>query len=216
MGLPLEQPTRWVDGAVPQNVYGAFTFSGAFSGNALADFLFGLPATSTRSHPKVNRPLQQDQGDLFAVDSFRATRGLTIEYGIRWDYVGAPSYEDGYMSSRHRSTGGEPAVSSVDPGRDGTSGPEGQSAQLSPACLDGAPFARQPGAARRIRRVHPGGGIWRRRVPESDESVLADRDVHELDHERQHGDLVHAAISGDADVVAGSEPERDGASVAFG
>jgi hypothetical protein len=96
---------RWMDGTVPQNVYGAFTFTGAFSANALADFLLGLPATSTRSHPKVNRPLVQDQAGLFAVDSFRATRRLTVEYGIRWDYFGAASYEDGYMSSWDRGTG---------------------------------------------------------------------------------------------------------------
>src|SRR5262249_16729080 len=45
--------------AVPQTVYGAFDFTGEFTGLAFADFLLGLPATSTRQAFKANRKLHQ-------------------------------------------------------------------------------------------------------------------------------------------------------------
>lgn len=87
----------WKDGAVPQTVYGAFTFSGAFTGLAFADFALGIPATSTRQAVRVNRLVRQNQTGLYLADSFRVTPRLTLDYGVRWDYYGSPYYDDGYM-----------------------------------------------------------------------------------------------------------------------
>ena len=93
------QRYRWLQGAVPQNVYGDFTFTGAFSGLGFADFLLGLPSTSTRQAGRVDRTLHQAQSGLFLSDSFRVTSRLTLDYGVRWDYYTTPVYDDGYMSN---------------------------------------------------------------------------------------------------------------------
>jgi hypothetical protein len=93
------QRYRWLEGAVPQNVFGDFTFTGAFTGLGYADFLLGLPSTSTRQAGRVNRLLHQAQSGLFLSDSFRVTSRLTLDFGVRWDYYTTPVYDDGYMSN---------------------------------------------------------------------------------------------------------------------
>jgi hypothetical protein len=93
------QKYHWLEGAVPQNVYGDFTFTGAFTGLGFADFALGLPSTSTRQAGRVDRALHQSQSGLFLSDSIRVTSRLTLEAGVRWDYYTTPVYEDGYMSN---------------------------------------------------------------------------------------------------------------------
>ena len=93
------QKYQWLEGAVPQNVYGAFTFTGAFTGLGFADFALGLPSTSTRQAGRVDRTLHQSQSGLFLSDSIRVSSRLTLEAGVRWDYYTTPVYDDGYMSN---------------------------------------------------------------------------------------------------------------------
>ena len=93
------QAYHWLDGAVPQNVFGNFIFTGAFSGLGYADFLLGLPSTSIRQAGRVDRTLHQSQSGLFLSDSFRVTSRLTLDFGVRWDYYTTPVYDDGYMSN---------------------------------------------------------------------------------------------------------------------
>jgi hypothetical protein len=89
----------WVEDTIPQCVYGAFTFTGEFTGLAYADFLLGLPATSTRCNVKPGRLIRQDQGGAFVADTFRLSSRLTLNYGVRWDYYTVPVYADGYMAN---------------------------------------------------------------------------------------------------------------------
>ena len=98
------QDYHWLDGIVPQNVFGDFTFTGAFTGLGYADFLLGLPTTSTRQAGTVNRNLHQSQSGLFANDSYRVTSRLTVDFGVRWDYYTTPVYDDGYMSNWNPAT----------------------------------------------------------------------------------------------------------------
>jgi hypothetical protein len=93
------QRYHWLEGIVPQNVFGDFTFTGAFTGLGFADFLLGLPSLSTRQAGRVDRTLHQAQYGLFLNDSFRVTSRLTLDYGVRWDYYTTPVYDDGYMSN---------------------------------------------------------------------------------------------------------------------
>src|ERR1039458_4461156 len=93
------QKYQWLEGAVPQNVYGDFTFTGAFSGLGFADFALGLPSLSSRQAGRVDRPRHQSQSGLFLSDSIRVTSRLTLEAGVRWDYYTTPVYDDGYMSN---------------------------------------------------------------------------------------------------------------------
>jgi hypothetical protein len=95
----------WLQGAVPQSLYGSFNFSGAFTGVGFADFLLGFPETSTRTDVSVDRRLHQRQAGLFAADSFRITSRLTLDYGVRWDYYSSPVYNDGYMYNWDPTTG---------------------------------------------------------------------------------------------------------------
>lgn len=79
-------------GAVPS--YGTATFDGSMSGNAYADFLLGIPRQTTRSTPISNRTQHAGESGIFAEDTFKATNNLTLSYGLRWDYVQSPSYDD--------------------------------------------------------------------------------------------------------------------------
>jgi len=89
---------NWLLGALPPLTYGAFNFTGMFTGLGFADFLLGLPATSSRIlNPKVNDKLHQGAGGAYLTDSFRVSSRFTLDYGVRWDYFGSPRYNDGYM-----------------------------------------------------------------------------------------------------------------------
>ena len=68
---------------------GTFSFfgSGAQStGNGFADFLLGLPDFySQQSSPPFHE--FSATGGIFVEDSWRVRSGLTINYGLRWDYI---------------------------------------------------------------------------------------------------------------------------------
>jgi hypothetical protein len=68
---------------------GTFSFFGAgaqSTGNGFADFLLGLPDFySQQSSPPFHE--SSATGGLFAEDSWRVRPNLTINYGLRWDYI---------------------------------------------------------------------------------------------------------------------------------
>jgi hypothetical protein len=68
---------------------GTFSFFGSGSqstGNGFADFLLGLPDFySQQSSPPFYESAAD--GGLFAEDSWRIKSNLTLNYGLRWDYV---------------------------------------------------------------------------------------------------------------------------------
>lgn len=68
---------------------GTFSFFGAgqqTTGNGFADFLLGLPDYySQQSSPPFHE--SATDADLFAQDSWRIRPNVTINYGLRWDYV---------------------------------------------------------------------------------------------------------------------------------
>ncbi|HLV00112.1 MAG TPA: TonB-dependent receptor, partial [Acidobacteriota bacterium] len=79
---------------VPAGTYGSFNFNGSLTGYPYADFLLGLPFSSTRLDPLTDRVRKAYELGLYITDSFKISPRLTVDYGIRWDYFGAPSYED--------------------------------------------------------------------------------------------------------------------------
>ena len=97
---------HWVLGTVPVTNYGAFTFSGVFTGVPFADFLLGLPATSSRVlNPRIDDKMHQHWAGSYLTDSIRINSRLTVDVGVRWDYFGSPVYDDGYMYNWDPATG---------------------------------------------------------------------------------------------------------------
>ncbi len=85
-----------------QDPRGTFTFTGAATqntsndatatGSDLADFLIGVPDTSSIAFGNADKYLRQTVYDVYATDDWRILTNLTINAGLRWDY-GAPMTE---------------------------------------------------------------------------------------------------------------------------
>jgi len=73
------------------NLNGSFGFNGTETGFDFADFLIGAPYTYSQG---LQLPVyaRSRSYDLYAQDSWRATRSLTLNYGLRWE-VSTPWWE---------------------------------------------------------------------------------------------------------------------------
>jgi hypothetical protein len=69
------------------NPRGSFTFTGVNSGNDFADFLLGLPQLSTVQFGANNYHFRGNSWDLFVQDEWRARGNLTLNLGLRYEYV---------------------------------------------------------------------------------------------------------------------------------
>jgi hypothetical protein len=63
---------------------GSFTFSGALSGNALADFMLGRAYSFTQGGGEFKN-MEGNIPSLYVQDNWRASRRLTLNLGLRWD-----------------------------------------------------------------------------------------------------------------------------------
>jgi hypothetical protein len=120
--------------------YGTFTFNGMFTGDDFSDFLLGLPGETDIDDVKIDNDGRSRRWALFAQDSFRVTRGLTFEYGLRWEYH--PGYTDahGQIGNFNQAVPGSGAVVY----------PDGSAALLGIPFLqsfDACPTAGLPGLA---------------------------------------------------------------------
>jgi hypothetical protein len=110
---------RTFSGTIPTGTFGQFAFNGSLSGNAYADFYLGLPYSSTRLNPLTERAQRTYELGLYITDTFKATRKLTLDYGLRWDYFGPSTYRDGLQYNWDPATGNivvpESKLSSISP-----------------------------------------------------------------------------------------------------
>ncbi len=110
---------RFFTATVPTGTYGQFAFNGTLTGNGYADFLLGLPFSSTRLNPIVGRAERSYELGLFITDTWKINRKLTLDYGLRWDYFGPSTYRDGLQYNWDLTTGNvlvpQSAVSRVSP-----------------------------------------------------------------------------------------------------
>ena len=81
------------------NPRGQFTFTGASTsggvvggGSDVADFLVGIPDTSTIAFGNADKYLRQSVYDIYLNDDWRVNPQLTINAGVRWEY-GSPVTE---------------------------------------------------------------------------------------------------------------------------
>jgi hypothetical protein len=65
---------------------GTFNIDGTETGSAFADFLIGVPSNFTQSSGQPFYLRNRYEG-LFTQDSWRARSDLTINVGLRWDYI---------------------------------------------------------------------------------------------------------------------------------
>ena len=77
--------------------FGSFSFDGRYSGFSYADYLLGYPEYAERSSPLLDRSLSTKVFGLYFTDTFKVTPKLTLNYGLRWDYEGMPTYADDLM-----------------------------------------------------------------------------------------------------------------------
>lgn len=81
-----------------QDARGMFSFTGAATrssttaGSAFADFILGIPNASSIAFGNADKYLRQSVASLYLNDDWRATPGVTINAGLRWEY-GAPITE---------------------------------------------------------------------------------------------------------------------------
>ena len=79
-----------------QSPRGVFTFTGAATaqpsgtalttGSDLADFLIGIPDTSSIAFGNADKYLREPVYDVYAQDDWRVLPALSVKAGIRWDY----------------------------------------------------------------------------------------------------------------------------------
>ena len=67
------------------NAGGTFTFHGMFSGLGMGDFLLGQAATWAQGNFQNFLYDRQNYIGMYAQDSWKAARRLTINYGVRWE-----------------------------------------------------------------------------------------------------------------------------------
>ena len=65
---------------------GTFNINGTETGNAFADFLIGVPSNFTQSSGQPFY-LRNRYTGLFAEDSWRVRSNLTLNFGLRWEYI---------------------------------------------------------------------------------------------------------------------------------
>ncbi len=69
-----------------QDARGTFSFSGGATGSDLADFLLGIPHTSSIAFGNADKYFRAPAYDAYITDDWRVSPVLTVNAGIRWEY----------------------------------------------------------------------------------------------------------------------------------
>jgi hypothetical protein len=69
-----------------QDPRGTFGFTGAATGLDFADFLLGLPQTSTIGFGNPDKAFRSESYSVYVNDEWKIRPALTFTYGVRWEY----------------------------------------------------------------------------------------------------------------------------------
>ena len=75
-----------VDIQSQQNPRGAFSFNGSVTGFDVADFLLGVPTTSSIAFGNADKFFRAYSSDAYITDDWRFSPTLTMQLGARWEY----------------------------------------------------------------------------------------------------------------------------------
>ncbi len=75
-----------------QDPRGSFTFTGAATTSDFADFLLGIPTTSSIAFGNADKYFRATSWNGYFTDDWRINSGLTLNAGVRWEY-GSPITE---------------------------------------------------------------------------------------------------------------------------
>jgi len=78
---------------------GGFTFNGQFTGNPVADFLLGYCSTCTGAFGSSRSTYRSPTFAPFVDDNWQINRSLTLQMGIRWEYLGPWAETNGIEGS---------------------------------------------------------------------------------------------------------------------
>ena len=74
------------------NVYGTLNFNGTYTGSPFADFLLGIPQTTSVNALPPFPYLRGTMFGFYAQDQFKLTKRLTLNYGVRYE-LDLPYYD---------------------------------------------------------------------------------------------------------------------------
>ncbi len=80
------------------NTLGSFTFSGGYTGNAAADFIFGVALSDTTPAPEVKNIVAEWRDGFWVTDNWRVTKRLTLDLGLRYELPTVPYTVNGYAT----------------------------------------------------------------------------------------------------------------------
>lgn len=77
---------QMLDTVSQQNARGSFTFNGSFAGHDVADFLLGLPNTSSIAYGNADKGFRAWTYDAYVNGDVRVSQNLTVNAGLRWEF----------------------------------------------------------------------------------------------------------------------------------
>jgi hypothetical protein len=89
------------------NATGNFAFTGLFTddaagdlttGSSIADFLLGLPQSTTLNSSEAKSYLRDNVVDAYAMDDWRMLPSLTLNYGVRWEFFAPYTEKYGHLA----------------------------------------------------------------------------------------------------------------------
>jgi hypothetical protein len=89
------------------NATGNFAFTGLFTedaagdldtGSSIADFLLGLPQSTTLNSSEAKSYLRDNVYDAYATDDWRMLPSLTLNYGVRWEFFAPYTEKYGHLA----------------------------------------------------------------------------------------------------------------------